>query len=258
MIKSKFIIILFCLILQTSSWATDEALISDHQAEILVEVNSIENEIKADEKIAELESATIINRTEVNKGSTRKIFNRVLPEFKAVRKNTEASQAPAPASGEAFAMMIEQMQIKHHGLALSATVYDGKFTELKWQYEQKQYCVFSPINFHHFEGTPSFKDGDDDFLLLMTIGDAGSGMSDRWLPSAEDFGSDTLEYIVVEGDDNEEAFTAVDAMHRYYVKNKEDLIIRSTNLKKLSEAQKRYDAENPPVKRDTVTNFWPK
>ena len=69
------------------------------------------------------------------------------------------------------------------------------------------------------------------------------------------------EYVVVAEDPKsvpEKLFEQMDAVYGYYLENEAKLRTHHANLKTMSEAREKYEAEHPEPKRDRVMIMWPK
>lgn len=164
---------------------------------------------------------------------------------------------------------------KHELLFFSATVYDGRVTEVSWFDNQHEYKVFSSINFNHLAGLGWFETADTEYMLLMGVGEQTSEQvaifnqrvsEEGWpqlrreIPPPESFTQNRAEYFVVE-DENHPAPTpaqlqALDDLHVYYDANKPRLIEEHTQREAARLVREREFRENPPVPKNSVINYW--
>ncbi len=158
-------------------------------------------------------------------------------------------------------------------LQLTARVYEGALTELKWSYQGVECTAWTSVDFRLLEAIPQFEqDGITRRLSSITITHrqppAGVVLQRPW----PQFPAEVLAavpqglrawYILTEFGGTAameaEACAALDALHRYVEVNWEALQARKTQR----DAQKAADAayklahpEPPPAPTNTIIQFW--
>ena len=240
--------------------------ISESEAMALVTAQEVASENAKDEKVTKLWNAEILETAVANLGHKRVVFNRIEAPIseKSSELQTQANEierTALPLESGSF----ETEPKEYISVTLSGTVYDEVITELWWNYGDQRYRVFVNQNLFLLNGIGEFEDDNKRysvFTLLAPRSREYMRESDEWIPTAEDFSEDTIEYFVMdiaEGDElNPDAFSIIDTMLRYLSENRADLQTAHDNRLKLHEAREAYLKLNPPkTDRDTVINFRP-
>ena len=108
----------------------------------------------------------VILRKEVDLGNRKVILNRVEPPAEV-----ESPPAPEPSPTateipeEVLARLIEQAS-RQRSLSLSATVYDGQLTRLRWAHGGKWLTAWSNVDFNYLCGVGTFRHGGGAILAL--------------------------------------------------------------------------------------------
>lgn len=189
-------------------------------------------------------------------GNRALILNRVtppqLPPLPISIPSTTQTETVAAAAFDA-GVPLPTPPKKHELLFLIATVYDHRITEVQWFNGQREYRVFSNIDFNHLAGVNWFETEDTEYMLLMGIRNEASALQ-------ETFSHTRSEYLVPEDgtspDPANEELTALDALHVYYDANKERLAEDYTQREAARITREKWLKEHPRVPKDTIINFW--
>ncbi|QYY34566.1 hypothetical protein [Ruficoccus sp. ZRK36] len=237
------------------------------EADAIVRQQMAEKEQQRQAKVSALESATVIESFEADLGDRKVIFNRVVPgsgQVALTARTTAASTAKAsPALSEAEITQLHQPADAKESFStfLSATVFEGPspVSELRWQYEGKEYVAYANVDFRYFQGLAEFVTDSAHYSVFLSAGAGTRTDSGPWVPGAESFSGEGIEYLVLEdqmsGDDS--AYGLIDTMLSYYAQHEPEMIVAYQRAEAIREAQARYDAANPPQPQDTIINFSP-
>lgn len=154
----------------------------------------------------------ILELTEVDFGDRSVIYNRVAPPV--LRERVRAPLPPAPTPDELAALEIEEATAEQDFqlLFISAVVYDGRVTELRWTENGREHRAFSNIDFHNLAGA-EFESGGTTYFLSVAIDEATRASVAEWnrevdkmgwplemkanLPPPEDFPAGHSSYMPV-------------------------------------------------------------
>ena len=260
-----FILCVLAALPCTGQEQTVASPLTSTEADAIVRQQMAEKEQQRQAKVAELESATVIESFEANLGDRKVIFNRVVPEICPAKTKAASTLKASPALTEAeIAQLPQQTDAKESvSTFLSATVFEGPgpFTvsELRWQYQGKEYVAYANVDFRYFQGLAEFVTDSAHYSVFLSAGTGTRTDSGPWVPGAESFSGEGIEYLVLEdqmsGDGS--AYGLIDAMLSYYAQHEPEMIVAYQRTEALREAQARYDAANPPQPQDTIINFSP-
>ncbi|MEI8108790.1 MAG: hypothetical protein WCI46_13335, partial [Verrucomicrobiota bacterium] len=171
---------------------------------------------------------------------------------------------------------------KSEALMLSATIYDRQVTELRWRSGNRDYHVWSNINFNYLAGLGEIETEDCVYFLIMGLGNearesvaewnrfapewerlaAAEGLAGQWatkaVPDLAKFPAGRSTYLLSGDPPADDSLTALDALHRYFDANRLRLIADSAEREANRIAREQWTKEHPPTPQDTVINFWPK
>ncbi len=135
-------------------------------------------------------------------------------------------------------------------LHLSATVYEGPVTHLRWWIDGKETSAWASIAFHDFSGVHSFIHRKIQYGLVMGIGNGAELPADAKVPRRPDT-------IVLEKQDrgNFEATAIRDALTSLYENEKTELV--RARLSREAAARKAA-LEPPPKPPDIILSIWDK
>jgi len=229
-------------------------------------------------RIAELESAPILERAEADMGNRKVVFNRVPTVRQAKPRRQVAGSPTRNLSDEELAQLRTEYEAKPHvSLFLSGTVYDHEVTELSWSHNGKAYKAFANVDLIFLSGIGDFDYNGVNYSLILAIGDSSrksvAAQNERarvenwpnyqpvWVPEMAQFTSGGLEYLVV-GDSekilaDDEAFAPIDGLLMYFQENEPELRVAYQRRVAMKEARERYLEANPPQPKDTIINFAP-
>ncbi len=243
-----------------------------------------------------LDARPALDRSVLDLGERGIFYNRTAPAAPRVfappfLRSTETAEA---ASATDSALEDDEASARpRHFLMLSATVYEGGITELRWSREGRDFHVFSPINFLLFSGTGEFATAQADYDYFMAVSaeslvaDAATATATRDLLAARVPADAVLlqrpaGYYVVQAPSSQpeplaaavpdstmfpfgieaayttdDAFVFMDAFHEYYRVHEAELRTAYQRRQTLQTAREAYLRDNPPPPRDTVINFAP-
>lgn len=218
----------------------------------------------------------VLAQRKINLGNRFIIMNRVVPPVLP-----EPPPPPPPPTAEELAAMQAAAALwrplkKYEILFLSATVYDRRVTEIRWFDNQRQYKVFSNIDFNFLAGVNWFETEDTEYMLLMGLGNETSEQAEAFnqrileqglpkylrkeIPSPTEFSSTRSEYAVVEDEQRtapaDWELTALDALHVFYDANKTRLAEEYVKREAENSAREQWLKDHPPFPKNTIINFW--
>lgn len=184
---------------------------------------------------------------------------------------TEAQDADAAA--ETLETDEAPPRAQHH-LFLSATVYEGPVTELRWAHAGREYHALSTVDFHDFGGIGEIDRADATFHFFMGLGPGERGASPGTapVPSAGELAAlvdPARGYLLVEPPSGAgvaaaelaEGLAVIEAMHRHHREHRTELQAARQRRETLDAARERHERllrENPPAPLPTVINFAPR
>ena len=239
-----------------------------------------------DAEAAGSRSYEVIDSYEADLGDHKIIFHWVKPP--AARVKPVVASMPAEPSSEVLAQIEAQRAGEHQSLLLTGTVYDREVTELKWSYGGRSYRAFSNVDFDHlccnFE-LLTIEEGDRVYKITKVIDSESTetraminrarleqgqpALPAKWIPSPEDFPLGRSAFLLVDrgargndeaaptDDEIRAACAGIEAIHRYYDANKDELIAKWRERLAAQEAASTQAAQREPKpKEDTVIYFW--
>ncbi|MDP0497435.1 MAG: hypothetical protein Q7Q73_14635 [Verrucomicrobiota bacterium JB024] len=248
---------------------THPSTLTTSDADAIVSQQMAEKEQQRQAKVAGLESATVIESFEADLGDRKVIFNRVVPgsgQAMTAAKTVSVSTLKAtPALTEAEISQLTQQTNTKESVStfLSATVFEGpgpfKVSELSWQYKDKEYVAYANVDFRYFQGLAEFATDSAHYSVFLSSGTGTRTDSGPWVPGAENFSGDEIEYLVFEdqASNDDAAYGLIGAMLSYYAQHEPEMIVAYQRAEALREAKDRYEAANPPQPQDTIINFSP-
>ena len=171
---------------------------------------------------------------------------------------------------------------KSEVLMLSATVYDRQVTELRWRSGNRDYHVWSNIDFNYLAGHGEIETEECVYFLIMGLGNetresvaewnrfapewerlaAAEGLAGQWatkaVPDLARFPAGRSAYLLSGDPPADDSLAALDALHRYFDANRLRLIADYAQRETARTAREQWLKEHPPTPQDTVINFWPK
>lgn len=241
----------FIFTLASIAQATGSQPITPEEAAAIVKAEEEANEAAKDACEAELiaEAADALNTTVIYQGGKKIIFNE-LPSRDPQLSDPPTNSSASAQSNDEFS----DKPLVH--FSLSGEVGDDGISEIWWSYMGVSYAIHTKMNFLYLTGISSFEDQDTRYSTFMFVTPGNARASpEKWRPALDEFPQDELEYFLIEGDDNPEAFQCIEAMMHYYAANKDELKIKYENAQKLRAAREEYLKSNPPKKRDVILNY---
>jgi hypothetical protein len=241
------------------------------EADAIVSQQMADREQQRQAKVAELESATVIESFEADLGDRKVVFNRVVPgsgqtttTAKAASVTMAKASSDALSQAEIVRLSKEVDSRENFSIFLNAEVFSGPVSELRWQYKGKEYVAYANVDFKYFSGLSDFESTNAHYSVLLAASDGSrarlkNSASGQWVPSIEDFSAEGIEYLVLEDQASEDdsAYGVIAAMLSYYAEHESEMIVSYQRAEALREAKKRYLEANPPQPRDTIINFSP-
>jgi len=188
---------------------------------------------------------------------------------------------PAPVENVENAFTEEQLSamhaaaFEHKSIMLSATVYDGKISEVVWRKNQQTFTVLSNVDFNFLTMATQIQDGQthwSNFVFVSNLSseneqrlaDLAVAAGETYVPQPIPDGSildatkaDYVIYAETEEEVPDELVEEMELLHRYYSENEQRLKVAWQNQKTLNEAQRAWNEAHPPKPKDTIINFWP-
>jgi hypothetical protein len=150
----------------------------------------------------------------------------------------------------------------------SCTVYDAKYTQVRWSHKGQSYVAWSKLDWNDFAGMNHFLAGPEPATrhsLIFGIGNVsttdpglpGSGMAalPKDLPSFTEGGPD---FVITKGAANDaEATEGFRLLHELHAREKDALLAARANREQVRRDQKAWMDANPPQPRDTIIRIAP-
>jgi len=198
-------------------------------------------------------------------------LNRVAPPI--LKAPPVQVQQVNPQISEAAAAKIVGSQKRFEILFFSATVYDHKFSEIRWEDNQRQWKAMSNTDFNLLCGA-TFETKDAVYTLLplglfnKTTSADGTNVKDAAIADPDPqqrslmnkLSTNKAQYVVapvVSGaTPRQKDLEALDALHVYYDANRQTLAdaYAKREVARIAEEQKPKQPQKP---KDTIVNFWP-
>ncbi len=161
---------------------------------------------------------------------------------------------PTPAPTPASPLPVFQPALNQE-LFFSATVYDHQFTVLRWFDGDRGLAVVSNLDFNYFT-TYAF------FDIFMALDNESSTNADpttaAWLAQARaSLPANAPRYVVVSGTATADDIQQLDALNAYVVANSSNIVQAYQQQQALDAAQALQLKLHPPVRPNTVINYWP-
>jgi len=215
----------------------------------------------------------ILGQTQINLGDHKLILNRVVPPVlpaAPVKIQQEVAKVVQTEVVEAA-----KPDKPREVLFLSATVYDHKFSEIRWMDGGQQWSAFSNADFNLMEAMGTFETADTEYFLLLALtnrttganrlfdpgaGDGETAGRGKQIPRLEKLSTTRAQYLIVEDEagatPQAKDLAALDALHLYYDANRQRLAEDYARRDTMRIERERWLKEHPPVPEDTVINYW--
>jgi peptidoglycan hydrolase-like protein with peptidoglycan-binding domain len=191
----------------------------------------------------------ILDQRSVSFGQHTVTLNRVAPPVFPAPVAT-----PTPAPPQRYANYNVQL--------FWATVYDGKLTVLRYWNGQENMVAVTNINFDYVAGLYGFVEGDTFYQITAFVDDESSAgtdpETDGWLKEArKSLPPYVPGYVTVSGTASADVLQGLDALDVYFGTNKSALV-QAYNQRQATFAAEALQLKlHPPVRPNTVINFWP-
>jgi hypothetical protein len=191
----------------------------------------------------------ILDQRSVSFGQHTVTLNRVTPP---VFPAPVATPTPAPP----------QRYANYDFLLFSATVYDDKLTVLQWFYGGESMVAVSNLNFDYVAGLYGFVEGDTFYQIIAFLDNESSADADpqmaAWLKEARQALPPLVPgYIIVSGTASADVLQGLDALDVYFGANKSALVQAYNRQQAQFAAEALQLKLHPPVRPNTVINYWP-
>ncbi|WP_411845689.1 hypothetical protein AAFN60_18925 [Roseibacillus persicicus] len=199
----------------------------------------------------------------------RMIFHQVekpdLPQAKMVKPQMSEEEIEAFFDSEEFLkMQKEAAESPLEFAAVSATVYDGEKTYLRWWHEGQSFEAWSNLDFNHLSGFHEFKGRGKRFAFFMGLGNVDTKNSKLEIshpqgPRLPELSERGPAYFLLEGDEtNEDALIFMDVLHDLYEKDSDRLKKAHEERVKNRQIREEELRKNPPKKENAKFYFWKK
>lgn len=232
--------------------------------------------IHAQEPVAISEAvakARVVDSQEVDLGPRSIIYNRL--ETPVLKPQPTPAPAPqpqreVPPTAEELAAIRAWEAKFHDSVFLSVTVYDGRFSELRWQEDGRENVVWSNVNFLHFSPLTDLETKDA-YYSIMLWGWETTTDEIRSLNAQARTPSEVMELPprglpmlakagpqwVAAGPLTDGAVRAMKDFHEYYRAHGATLAADYRQREAEAKAQEEWMKAHPPLPQDTVVNFFP-
>jgi hypothetical protein len=192
----------------------------------------------------------ILDQKSVWVGNHSITLNRVSPPVFPPAAGTPAPAPPPPVYANYVA------------LTFWATVYDGKFTVLRWSIGDQSMVAVSNIDFDYLGTLGGFAEGNTFYEIIAFLDNESSQDADpqdaAWLRQAQNSLQPAIPgYVIVSGTASPDELQGLDAAHLYFGANRIPLIQAYTLRQAEFAAEQLHLKLYPPVRPATVINYWP-
>jgi hypothetical protein len=150
----------------------------------------------------------------------------------------------------------------------SCTVYDGKYTHVRWSHKGQAYSAWSKLDWNDFAGMNQFLSGPEPATrhsLIFGLGNLSTTKPRRpgSVPSLlpKDFPSFTdegPEFVITRGDaENAEATEGFRLLHELHEREKTALQAARAHREEVQRQYRAWHDANPPQPRDTIIRIGP-
>ena len=208
------------------------------------------------------------------KNGQKFIINRVEPPAPS-KKPVLVKNPACKATDEAALLAAWKQAAEKDGgsFMVFATIYDHRYTRVRWNSQGEEFQAWSNIDFNHLNGFASFEGRGKNYTMMLltsnaSLADLKQVQSQRaaqealQLPdfSKLDARGASPSYMIVKGDEkNDSAMEFIEALHDLYAAEKPRLVaayharIKNAKINALHQEHLRL---NPPPKSDVIINFW--
>lgn len=196
-------------------------------------------------------------------GGRTVIFQRVAPP-PAIPPAAPVPPVKAPVLSPQELEILRQREAKPRTvLLLSATVFDHRFTELRWTGEGGKFRALSNLDFQYFAGLPEIETADAIYTVMLALAEGTAAEAEeriRQFPQIAQLPQDRAAWLPAEDSSRENApeLAALDALHTYFDAHRAELI-RTHEQRAAAEAERqRQLREHPPAPKPVVIRYWKK
>ncbi|MDD5262889.1 MAG: hypothetical protein PHD76_13675 [Methylacidiphilales bacterium] len=206
----------------------------------------------------------VLGSQRVKVGLHSVIYNQVAPPvFPAPA--VQVQPAPTPQYQQ-WLQARQQKAFKF--IMIGATVHDHQMTDLRWFDGDQWVRALSNFDFNYLTDTLEFESDNTIYEFFLITADMASdylandnhNQTLQWLAQARrQLPSNGIGYWIVDGNavNNPATVAGLDDLHAYFNANKDQLVSDYQKRTADWERQERWNKAHPPVRQDTVINFWP-
>jgi hypothetical protein len=225
-------------------------------------------------------SFKVLDSQEVDLGSRSIIYNRVeTPLLKPQPATAERAAAPATEHVPTPAELEESRRweaLKYVGLYLSCTVYDGRWTEVRFRHEDTDIIFWSTINFNYLSQLFDLLTEHTYYSLMVMVNDSTLKELDQQNAELRLSGQAALKTtppasllklnarmqksawrITSKAPVPPEAQLAIEDLHAHFDANRQALMDAYAARQSAQIAHEKWLKDNPPQPQDTVIQFFP-
>ena len=207
----------------------------------------------AQESAQQPATGVVVRKTwALKQGGQTVILQRVEPP-PAAPPSAPAPPVKAPDLSPEERETLRQREAKAHTvLFLSATVFDHRFTELRWTEAGRAHRAVSSIDFQYLGGLPEIETADAIYTVMLALGSVTAAEAEektRQLPPVSQLPKDRAAWLPVEdpGRESTPVMTALDAIHTWFDAHRAELL-RAYEQRTAAEAERqRQLREHPPA-----------
>jgi len=217
--------------------------------------------------------ARVIDSQEVDLGPRSIIYNRL--EAPVLKPQPTPAPAPpvqreVPPSAEELAAIRAWEAKFQYSLFISVTVYDGRFSELRWWDDGHENVVWSNVNFLHFSPFADLETREAYYSVMLwgweTTSEEIQSLNSQARSPSEIMALPPrrLPLLAVAGPQwiaagrvTEGASLAMKDFHDYYRDHGAVLAADYRRREDEAKAREEWIKAHPPVPQDTVVNFFP-
>jgi hypothetical protein len=210
------------------------------------------------EEAASAIEVNILSQKVTHQGGRSVTYNIVAPtpELLAFRPRPENVVQVTPLSPEE----LQALQVEPHkpirSFIFEGATYSNGVTEFRWNDGALSFSAFSNVDFTLFPALTILESHNCIYQFTFLIQPSNTPSAE--FPDASVFSNSQAEYLTVAGQEQQEAaFTPIDALHVYFDSAKAELVA-SRNAALVAQAAREQELrESPPQPKDVTHNFWP-
>ncbi|MGB0372464.1 MAG: hypothetical protein ACPGN3_14110 [Opitutales bacterium] len=274
-----------CILGPFISAQEEPRLISEDEAQSIVEAEVEAKEERDAEKRAQINAVTVLDQNVLDVAPSQIIVRRISApainnaneEEVSIGENTKLTESnPEIVESTSIAVFPEQLR-PHEMISISATVYKESHTRIYWNNpdDGKRFTVWTNLALLYLSPISSFEtesahysyfgfsevvSEEDEKKRGKDAEKLGYEYDSRWFDPPVQLSEEYTEYVI-EADTSENVpdklYEHMDGLLSYYLEHEKQLKIAHINAEKLRDARLEYEKKNPKQPKPTITNFWP-